>query len=39
MDILITFTGIIVLFDKAFKCGDGEKFGGYVGTNAELLRA
>jgi hypothetical protein len=25
----------IVLFYEAFKYGDGEKFRGYVGTNAE----
>jgi hypothetical protein len=26
---------IIVLFDEAFKYGDGSKFWGYVGTNTE----
>jgi hypothetical protein len=28
---------IIVFFDEALKCGDGAKFWGYVGTNAEPL--
>jgi hypothetical protein len=27
-----------MLFDEAFKYGDGAKFWGYVGTNAEQLR-
>jgi hypothetical protein len=30
---------IIILFDKAFKLGNGATFWGYVGTNAESLRA
>jgi hypothetical protein len=29
---------IIILFDEAFKHGDGAKFWGYVETNAEPLR-
>jgi hypothetical protein len=32
-----SFIWINVLFHKAFKCGDGTKFWGYVRTNAEPL--
>jgi hypothetical protein len=35
--IVTSFTWIIVLFDKALKCGDDAKFWGYVGANAEQL--
>jgi hypothetical protein len=35
MDIPKSFIWITVLFDKDFKYGDGAKFLGYVGTNAE----
>jgi len=32
------FIKIIILFDESVKYGDGAKFWGYVGTNAEPLR-
>jgi hypothetical protein len=28
---------VVILFDEAFKCGDGVKFLGYVGTDAVTL--
>jgi hypothetical protein len=39
MDIPISFIWIIILFDAVFiiKYGDGAKFWGYVGINAEPL--
>jgi hypothetical protein len=37
MDIPISFILIIILFDAVFKYGDGAKFSGYVGINAEPL--
>jgi hypothetical protein len=38
MDIPIRFIWIIILFDAVFiKYGDGAKFWGYVGINAEPL--
>jgi hypothetical protein len=36
-DHVLCFILIIVLFDEGFKYGDGAKFLGYVGTNAEEL--
>jgi hypothetical protein len=36
MDIPTSFKWL-VLFDEAFKCGDGAKFWDYVGTNVEPL--
>jgi hypothetical protein len=39
MVIPVSFIWIIILFDTVFiKYGDGAKFWGYVGTNAEPLR-
>jgi hypothetical protein len=37
MDIPTSLIWIIILFQEAFKYGDGVKFLGYVGTNAEPL--
>jgi hypothetical protein len=37
MDIPISFIWIIILFNAVFKYGDGAKFWGYVGINAEPL--
>jgi hypothetical protein len=37
MDTPTSFISVITLFDGAFKYGDGAKFWGYVGINAELL--
>jgi hypothetical protein len=37
MDIPTNFIWIIILFDTVFKYGDGSKFWGYVGINAEPL--
>jgi len=37
MDIPKSFIWMIILFDEAFKYGDGAKFWGYVGTNTEPL--
>jgi hypothetical protein len=37
MDIPRTFIWIIILFHEVFKFGDGVKFLGYAGTNAEPL--
>jgi hypothetical protein len=37
MHIRISFIWIIILFDAVFKYGDGAKFWGYVGINAEPL--
>jgi hypothetical protein len=36
MDIFRSFIVIIIFFHEAFKYGDGAKFWGYVGTNAEF---
>jgi hypothetical protein len=38
MDIPISFIWVIILFDAVFKYGDGAKFWGNVGINAEPLR-
>jgi hypothetical protein len=37
MEIPTSFTWIIIFLDGAFECGDGGKFWGYIGTNAEPL--
>jgi hypothetical protein len=37
MDIPTSFIWIVNLFNEAFKCGDGGKFWGYAGINAEPL--
>jgi hypothetical protein len=39
MDTPASFILIIILFDEAFKNGDGANLGGYFGTNAEPLCA
>jgi hypothetical protein len=37
MGISKSFISIIILYDEVFKCGDGVKFWGCVGTHAEPL--
>jgi hypothetical protein len=37
MDISTSFILIIIAFDEAFKCDDGDKFCGYVETNTEVI--
>jgi hypothetical protein len=37
MDIPTSFILIIIMFDEASKYGDGAKFWGYVGTEAESV--
>jgi hypothetical protein len=37
MDVPTSWIWIIILFDAVFKYGDGSKFWGYVGINAEPL--
>jgi hypothetical protein len=37
MDITTSFIWVIILFDAVFKNGDGAKFWGYFGINAEPL--
>jgi hypothetical protein len=32
-----SFISVVILFDEAFNYGDGDKFWGYGGTNAEPL--
>jgi hypothetical protein len=36
-DVPASFSEISILSDQAFKYGDGKKFLGYLGTNAEPL--
>jgi hypothetical protein len=37
VDTRASFIWIAILFDEGFKYGDGAKFWGYIGTNAEAL--